>query len=176
MSSPAAGLTGEQLNGSANAVTAEAGYTFHFQNGLFATPSLGFSYTSASFDNLTLAPGTPFAPTLNLGAVNSDLGRVLLTLGDTFATPYWTLTPNLTGSIWHEFAGGTSSTLNVAAPGEFFTDTVTESRLGTFGQIGLGVIAQPVLNPNWTLFARADYRTGSNIYGATITAGFRYQF
>ena len=92
MSSPAAGLTGEQLNGSANAVTAEAGYTFHFQNGLFATPSLGFSYTSASFDNLTLAPGTPFAPTLNLGAVKSDLGRVGLTVGETFATPYRTLT------------------------------------------------------------------------------------
>ena len=68
------------------------------------------------------------------------------------------------------------STLNSAAPGEFFTDTVTESRLGTFGQIGLGVVAQPVHNPNWTLFARADYRTGSNIYGGTITAGFRYQF
>ena len=117
MSSPAAGLTGEQLNGSANAVTAEAGYPFHFQNGLFAILSLGFSYTSASFDNLTLAPGTPFAPTLNLGGVKSELGRVGLTVGDTFATPYWTLTPNLTGSIWHEFAGGTSSTLNSAAAG-----------------------------------------------------------
>ena len=176
VSSPAAGLTSARLDGGANAVIAEAGYTYRFQNGFFATPSLGFSYTSASFDNLTLTPGTPFAPTLNLGPVKSELGRVGLTVGDTFATPYWTLTPNLNGSIWHEFAGETSSTLNSAAPGEFFSDTVTESRLGTFGQIGLGVLAQPVLNPNWTLFARADYRTGSNIYGATITAGFRYQF
>jgi outer membrane autotransporter protein len=140
------------------------------------TPSLGFSYTNASFDNLTLAPGSPFAPTLNLGVVKSELGRVGLTVGDTFATTYWTLTPNLTGSVWHEFAGETPTLLNAVAPGQFFTDSVTESRLGTFGQIGLGLLAQPVLNPNWTLFARADYRTGSNIYGATITAGFRYQF
>jgi hypothetical protein len=36
--------------------------------------------------------------------------------------------------------------------------------------------AQPIQNPNWTLFARVDWRTGSNIYGGTLTGGFRYQF
>ena len=57
-----------------------------------------------------------------------------------------------------------------------FTDTVSQTRVGTFGQFGVGLTAQPIQNPNWTLFARVDWRTGSNIYGGTLTGGFRYQF
>jgi hypothetical protein len=176
VNSSAAGLTNARQNGCANAVTAEAGYTHRFQNGFFATPSLGFTYTNASFDNLTLLPNTPYAPTLSLGAVRSELGRVGLTVGNAFATSYWALTPKLTVSYWHEFAGEEPSTFTYAAPGQFLTDKVTGSRVGTFAQIGLGLVAQPTLNPHWTAFIRADYRTGSNIYGGTLAAGFRYQF
>jgi outer membrane autotransporter protein len=57
VTSLAASLTNARMNGGANALTAEAGYTFHFQNGFSATPSIGFSYTNATFDNLTLLPG-----------------------------------------------------------------------------------------------------------------------
>ena len=60
MTAGGAGLIGAQNNGGANAVTAEAGYTYHFQNGIFATPSLGFSYTNATFDDLSLLPGRLF--------------------------------------------------------------------------------------------------------------------
>ena len=172
VSSPAAGLTNARLNGGANALTAEAGYTYHFENGFFATPSLGFSYTNATFDNLTLLPGTLYPPSLSFGNVNSDLGRVGLTVGDTFATPYWYLTPNVTGSLWHEFAGEVPSTFAYGS----FVDSVSVSRVGTFGQIGVGLVARPIQNLNWTAFIRADYRTGSNIYGGTVTAGLRYQF
>jgi hypothetical protein len=38
------------------------------------------------------------------------------------------------------------------------------------------VAAQPLENPRWTMFVRADYRTGGSIYGATLTGGLRYQF
>jgi hypothetical protein len=33
-----------------------------------------------------------------------------VTVGRTFEMPYWALTPNLTGSFWHEFAGEVPST------------------------------------------------------------------
>ena len=169
------------MDGHGNAVTAEAGYTYHFQNGIFngvfVTPSLGFAYTNANFQQLNLLPESPFPPTLNLGAVVSDLGRFGVTLGDTFATTYWALTPNVNVSVWHEFAGAIPSVFTSAQPGQpIFTDNVSETRIGTFGQFGVGLTAQPIQNPNWTLFARADWRTGSNIYGGTLTGGFRYQF
>jgi fibronectin-binding autotransporter adhesin len=178
-------LTNAQMDGHGNAVTAEAGYTYHFQNGIFngifngvfVTPSIGFSYTNANFQQLNLLPGSLVPPTLNLGAVVSDLGRFGATLGDTFATTYWALTPNVNVSVWHEFAGAIPSVFTSAQPGQpILTDNVSETRIGTFGQFGIGLTAQPIQNPNWTLFARADWRTGSDIYGGTVTAGFRYQF
>ena len=178
VSDSTAGLTGARMNGNGNAVTAEAGYTYHFQNGVFngvfVTPSLGFAYTNANFQQLALLPGSTVQPTLNVGAIVSDLGRLGATLGDTFATPFWALTPNVNVSVWHEFAGAIPSVFNYAPSN--FTDTVSQTRVGTFGQFGIGLIAQPIQNPNWTLFARADWRTGSNIYGGTLTGGFRYQF
>ena len=178
VSNSTAGLTGARMNGNGNAVTAEAGYTYHFQNGMFngvfVTPSLGFAYTNANFQQLALLPGSTVQPTLNVGAIVSDLGRLGATLGDTFATQFWALTPNVNVSVWHEFAGAIPSVFNYAPSN--FTDTVSQTRVGTFGQFGVGLIAQPIQNPNWTLFARADWRTGSNIYGGTLTGGFRYQF
>jgi autotransporter-associated beta strand protein len=172
VTSSAAGLMNSRLNGGANAVTAEAGYRYYFQNGVFATPSVGFSYTNATFDNLNLLQNTFSPPNVNFGNVRSELGRVGLTVADTFRTAYWALTPNVTGSIWHEFAGEIPTAFTYGA----FADNVLASRVGTFGQIGVGLLAQPLQNLNWTAFVRADYRTGSNIYGGTITAGFRYQF
>jgi fibronectin-binding autotransporter adhesin len=178
VSDSTAGLTGARMNGNGNAVTAEAGYTYRFQNGMFngvfVTPSLGFSYTNANFQQLAVLPGSTVQPTLNVGAIVSDLGRLGVTLGDTFATQYWALTPNVNLSVWHEFAGAIPSVFNYAPSN--FTDTVSQTRIGTFGQFGVGLAAQPIQNPNWTLFARADWRTGSNIYGGTLTAGFRYTF
>ena len=181
VTSAGAAITNARMDGNANAVTAEAGYTYRLQNGIFngvfVTPSLGFAYTNANFQPLNTLPGSLFPPTLNVGEVVSELGRLGATLGDTFATTYWALTPNVNVSVWHEFAGAIPSTFVSAQPGHpIFTDNVSETRIGTFGQIGVGLTAQPIQNPNWTLFARADWRTGSNLYGGTISAGFRYQF
>ena len=181
VTSAGAAITNARMDGNANAVTAEAGYTYRFQNGIFngvfVTPSVGFAYTNANFQQLNTLPGSLFPPTLNVGEVVSELGRLGATLGETFATTYWALTPNLNVSVWHEFAGAIPSVFTSAQPGQpIFTDNVSETRIGTFGQIGVGLTAQPIQNPNWTLFARADWRTGSNLYGGTISAGFRYQF
>jgi hypothetical protein len=172
-----AGLTNAPFNGSGNAVTVEGGYTYHFENGINVQPSIGFAYTRATFDALTLFPTvTTSSSVLNLGAIQSDLGRVGLSVSDAFVTPYFVLIPNATASVWHEFAGPIPSLFTTSAPGEFFSQTISDTRIGTFGQFSLGVTAQPLENPRWTMFMRADYRTGGNIYGATLTGGLRYQF
>ena len=172
VTSGAAGLVNARQNGNANALTAEAGYTYHFENRFFATGSLGFLTRTRPSTNLIFLPGTLNPPSVSFGNVKSDLGRAGLTIGRTFATEYWALTPNVTGSVWHEFAGEDPSTFAYGS----YVDNVSVSRLGTFGQIGVGLVAQPIQNLNYTGFIRADFRTGSNIYGGTITAGFRYQF
>jgi fibronectin-binding autotransporter adhesin len=176
-----AGLTNAPLSGgNGNSVTVEGGYNYRFQNGILngitVTPSVGFNYTRVTFNPLTLFPTVPTTSTafLNLGAVESDLGRFGVAVSDTFVTPYFALSPNATASVWHEFAGPISSFVSV--PSQFFSQTVSETRVGTFGQFSLGVTAQPLENPRWTMFVRADYRTGGSIYGATLTGGLRYQF
>jgi hypothetical protein len=49
------------------------------------------------------------------------------------------------------------------------------TRVGTFGQFGLGTAAQ-LANTGWLGFVRADYRTGDDIHGWDVTGGIRYQF
>ncbi len=172
-----AGITNASMNGNGNAATVEAGYRYDLPNGFFVTPSAGFAYTRATFSPLTLLPGSPSFTQLALDAVQSDLGRLGLQVGDVISTTYWTLIPNVNVSVWHEFAGDIPSVFTVAAPGQsVFTDNLSDSRVGTFGQFGVGLAVQPVQNPNYTGYIRVDYRTGSNINGATLTGGFRYQF
>ena len=52
---------------------------------------------------------------------------------------------------------------------------ISVSRIGTFGQFGVGVAAQ-VPNSGLLGFLRADYRIGGQIEGYGINAGLRYQF
>jgi outer membrane autotransporter protein len=73
--------------------------------------------------------------------------------------------------VWHEFAGDTSGTFSFTGN----TKAFTTDRVGTFGQIGLGVTAQS-LNTGLLGFVRADYRIGEKTTGYSINAGVRYQF
>ncbi len=52
--------------------------------------------------------------------------------------------------------------------------TLTASRIGTYGQFGLGSSFM-FANTGWLGFARVDYRIGDNIESLSGTAGLRYQ-
>ena len=95
-----------------------------------------------------------------------------------FAYPFqsgeFAVIPTLTLSGWHEFAGsvpGTFTFTGVAPPFQ-----IADSRVGTFGQIGVGLAASPLKLPNLLTFVRADFRAGENINGGTLTFGARYSF
>ena len=178
-------LTNARMNGSGNAVTAEAGYQFSFQNGVFLKPTVGFSYNRASFDSLsggsnTQTPGMPFIPQyqLSMGPVVSELGVLSLQTGYRASAGDWALIPNLGLSVWREFAGaipGQASSQNTST-GTPFNFALATSRVGTFGQVGVGVAASPLKLPNLLMFLRADYRAGENLTGGTFTFGARYSF
>jgi opacity protein-like surface antigen len=54
------------------------------------------------------------------------------------------------------------------------SNSVATSRVGTYGQFGLGVAGQ-VIDTGWLGYARLDYRTGENIEGVSGNIGLRYQ-
>jgi outer membrane autotransporter protein len=165
------------MNGGGNAVTAEAGYRINFDNGCFLKPTAAFSYNQATYGNITqggAASAIPFA--LAIGPVVSELGVVSLQAGMPFRAGDWALIPNAVISGWHEFAGAIPSQAFSTNPGAgaAFNYALSTSRVGTFGQIGVGIAASPLKLPNLVLSLRTDYRTGENITGATFTFGGRY--
>jgi hypothetical protein len=49
------------------------------------------------------------------------------------------------------------------------------TRIGTFGQLGLGVSGQ-VVQTGLLGFVRGDWRFGQNLSGYAVVGGLRYQF
>ena len=81
VTSAGAALTNAGMDGQGNAVTAEAGYTYHVPsgifNGAFVTPSLGFAYTNANFQQLALLPSSQFPPSLNWAQLSRTWGDLV---------------------------------------------------------------------------------------------------
>jgi outer membrane autotransporter protein len=85
--------------------------------------------------------------------------------------------PFAAASVWREFDSDVTSTFltNQCPCGAPVSLNISTSRVGTFGQFGLGTAAQ-ITNTGWLGFVRADYRTGEEIHGWDVTGGIRYQF
>ena len=94
--------------------------------------------------------------------------------------------------MYHEFGGDVAATqtadfnavclaaFNTSCAGTIFdgaalTSSLSTSRVGTYGQFGLGVAGQ-IIDTGWLGYARVDYRTGENIEGVSGNIGLRYQF
>ena len=174
------GLTNARMNGQGTAVTAEVGYSINLPNGMFLKPTAGFSYNRASFETLTGGQDGSAIPgyKLAVGPVVSELGVISLQAGYPFKAGEWALIPNAVVSGWREFAGaipGRASSTNTGA-GQAFDFALATSRIGSFGQVGVGIAASPLKLPNLLMYVRADYRAGENVTGGTFTFGARYSF
>ena len=63
-------------------------------------------------------------------------------------------------------------------PGAVHTSSsalIQTSRVGAFGQFGLGMSGQ-LIGSNLLGYIRADVRTGTDIYGWDLTCSVKYQF
>ncbi|WP_156964611.1 autotransporter domain-containing protein [Methylocapsa aurea] len=171
LNNPAASLAGSNLNGKAFAANVSAGYRFDLPSSWFVEPSAAFMYSNLHID--TLRVGLDSSQNLVFDPFASKLGRFGVRVGTTVVLDRFQLAlqPFLSGSVWREFAGSTVTNFNVGPTLVPLTDT----RIGTFGQIGLGVSGQ-VLNSGFLGFVRGDYRFGANITGYALVAGLRYQF
>lgn len=175
ITNPAAFLTGTNLDGKAVSANFSAGYRFDLPNSWFVEPSAAFLYSNLHVDSLRVgldAAGTSFG-NLVFNPFTDMLGRFGVRAGTTFVLDQFQLAlqPFGTASIWREFADNTHTTFET--PGASSQLEVT--RIGTFGQVGLGVSGQ-VLQTGLLGFVRSDYRFGDHIQGYAVVGGLRYQF
>ncbi len=171
---PVAFLHGSSLDGTALAVNASAGYRFDLPASWFIEPSVAFLYSNLHLNSLRIGDATgATAGYLVFNPFLSDLGRFGVRVGTTYVLDRFELAlqPFATGSVWREFAGNTHTTFQMTNVGVPLSDT----RLGTFGQVGLGVSGQ-VLKTGFLGFLRGDYRFGDTISGYALVAGLRYEF
>jgi opacity protein-like surface antigen len=189
--SPDAALSNQRLNAFGGTVSASAGYRFDLGNNWFFEPSASGIYSKVKIDTLNLPEGfgnshNPFflSPgTVQFGDNISILGRLGARVGTTINGGSVIWQPFATASVWHEFAGNTTATYTAPAyPFGFGGGTdfavngsLSNSRVGTYGQYSIGAAAQVVGSP-WLGYLRVDYKNGSNIDALGFNAGLRYNF
>jgi outer membrane autotransporter protein len=180
------GLSNAGLRGNAINVMGEAGYRYDLGGSYFVEPSIGLIWSHLNLGSLNTPniPGANGSSLLPVGGVftfnpiDSLIGRAGVRVGTSFNAGDIGLQPFVAASVWDEFAGDTASSFvcNCQLAGGVPTGVnISSTRVGTFGQFGLGTAAQ-ILNTGWLGFVRADYRTGENIQGWDLTGGIRYQF
>lgn len=174
VSNPAAFLRGAGLRGSALAVNGSAGYRIDLPASWFVEPSIAFLYSELKVDSLRVnldSTGLSFGY-LDFNPFTTALGRVGGRLGTSFLLEdQLVLQPFGTASVWREFAGNTTTTF--LTPGA--SALLQVERIGTFGQVGLGISGQFVKS-GILGFARGDYRFGDHISGYAAVFGLRCQF
>jgi opacity protein-like surface antigen len=155
---------------------------------------------------LLLGPGlnapTTYPATLHIGTVESLLGRFSLRLGTSVSAGGVLFTPFVTGSYYREFDSDTLSsslfsTTNLApnphalcsngsptfangspdnaADACSYLVSLQTTRPTSFSQVSVGSNFA-VLDTGWLGYVRADYRSGTDISGYSVSGGVRYQF
>jgi outer membrane autotransporter protein len=140
---------------------------------------VGLTYGSYSFDNVyfnTALNSVGTSGQIGFDTINSWLGRAGANFGGTFlASDNLALAPFVHGSVWHEFVGPSTASSTVFNGGSAFNFGVSTERVGTFGQVGVGLQFK-VLDLDFLGFVRGDIRFGSNIQGQALNIGFKKQF
>jgi opacity protein-like surface antigen len=139
------------------------------------------SVNPLSVPGFALGQGREATGTVTVEDVESVLGRLSLRVGTNFTHGGIAWQPFFTASVFHEFAGDVVARSVLAgndAPGVQLDGAaldISTSRLGTYGQFGLGTAAA-IINTGWLGYARVDYKVGEDIEGWNFNAGLRYQF
>lgn len=175
------GISGLQLNANGFTLSGNIGYHYLLPLDWFIEPSAGVNWSRTVVDPMNFAFKAPFVGVLvsntSINDFDNVLGRASARVGTTLVNGQLTLQPFFTASVFHEFAGPIGSTLTApTAPLAGIGETIlSTSRIGTFGQFGVGIVGQ-IANSGLTGFVRSDYRTGSRFQGWSVAGGVRYTF
>jgi outer membrane autotransporter protein len=184
------GLSGQHFDARGISLSGNVAYNKSLGNNWVIQPSAGIIWSRTHVDPLNVPGtgilGTPVGPgfvppwVLAVDDIQSTLGRVGVRVGTSVESGNVVLQPFASASIFHEFQGGVTASLksDFSAIGlglPTLSSGVSTSNLGTYGQFGLGIMAQ-VMDTGWLSYLRIDYRTGDNIEGWSATGSLRYQF
>jgi opacity protein-like surface antigen len=192
---------GQRLDARGYSFTGNVSYRFDLPGNWTLEPSVGGVFSRTSVDPLSIAavggnlgaPAIGLPPntivvesgTLQVHDVDSALGRASVKLGTSLPLAGGQIVayPFITASVFHEFEGNVSASLASTGtipipfgpPIQFQGNgNLTASSIGTYGQFSAGSAFQ-LADTGWLGYARADYRTGDNIQGYSVSAGLRYQ-
>ncbi len=168
VSNPTADVFGDNLHGHDISANGSVGYKYYVTKDVFIEPSLSLLYSDLSVGTLELSSS---GGALAFDPIASLLGRAGLRLGTSFTWNRIEVQPFVSGAVWREFEGDAVASYEQSG----VNTPISVTRLGTFGQVGLGASAH-VLNTGLLGFIRGDYRDGQNIQGYGVTAGLRYDF
>src|SRR5215467_7839188 len=173
----AANLNNSSLDGHSFNLTASGAYNIALPNHWFVAPTAGINFTQADFGQLATNVGQQsqgiVASSITYDTLTSALVHAGARFGTTFqAADNLVLQPFGTLSVWHEMAGNWGATF---AQQGGLADQFNVSRAGTFGQAGLGVVAQ-IPGTGFSGFARGDVQFGDKVDGTSVVGGLRYNF
>jgi outer membrane autotransporter protein len=168
-----------KLTGQGTSVNAIVSNRFDINDTIYVEPLAGLTWGRYTFDDVYFNPALGASGTsgrISLAPIESWLGRVGANFGGTFLiSDNIAVAPFVHTSIWHEFAGNTSSTAYVGFNNLNFAFPLATERVNTFGQVGLGAQFK-ILSMDLMGFVRGDMRFGDNLNGKALNIGIRKQF
>jgi opacity protein-like surface antigen len=183
--SPDAALSNQRLNAAGGTVSGSLGYRFDLGHDWFFEPSASGIYSRVRIDTLNAPEGfgnsgnrLALSPaTIAFSDYVSTLGRLGARVGTTWNGGSVIWQPFATASVWHEFEGASTAAFSIPDTISFVSvnGTLSNTRVGTYGQYSIGTAAQVVGSPVLA-YVRVDYKNGSNIEGLGFNAGLRYNF
>jgi len=164
-------------------LTGSAGYKIALPSNWFIEPSVGAVWSRVKVDPFNTvnvdAFGNRAGQILEIGDIESILGRASVRLGAHITDGFYSWQPFISASVIHEFAGSMTSKITVAATNFNVAEgpplITTTERLGTYGQFGIGT-AIGFGDTGWLSYGRADIKVGENIQGLNFNVGLRYQW
>jgi Autotransporter beta-domain len=160
--------------------TTSTGYRIPLSSNWFVEPSIGGVLSQTKVDPI-VSPwdaGNGLS-TLQIGDINSVLGRATVRVGTSFTEGNITWQPFATASILHEFAGSVTSTQTITSATDVAFDksvfTTVTDRVGTYTQVGVGT-AVVVGNTGWLGYGRGDVKFGEDVHGWGVNFGLRRQW
>lgn len=178
------GITDAVFDSHAVTLSGSLSYAFPLgDKGWQMVPTAGFALSRITTDPIVFDQGERLEirdTTSRVGFVGATLSRGQVLASGTEAVNYYA-----TGTIYHDFAGGTQSDFIMSetegsAP---LRERLTSDNLGTYGEIGIGASYTRVLQPGGagkprqiSGSVRLDGRSGASLDSYGITAQLRLQF
>ncbi len=114
VSNPVAFLNQQNLNANGISANGSIGYRYDVTSQFFVEPSLAVLYSKLNVNALQVGidPANNSYGTLSFAPIESLMGRAGLRVGTNYSFQTIAVQPFLTGSVWHEFEGDTTSTFS----------------------------------------------------------------